>query len=591
MQSNQPITLELLDETLKKMYSEGNIIINEKSIKWIEQMSMIETTDDGKYLGIFEDFLRHVDSKEFNEKLTLFNEGKGTKIVDKILKVCVEPNIPIENVSKIITCLAFITNNNFKTKEYLYEHNIIEGIENLLIQPEIVKIIEELFSTFEYERKVTTQLTSVQFVTSLLSGLLTLVTNCEDIQKEISEKGIIELLLQLLSNGKQAPNELMTIYGSIIAIIDSYIEKSIKLLPQNTINILKELIFEAQAKGIRIMAIKALTDISDLKLEDYRSIFDELITPIEKEIERTNDEFIKQSLLLLFRSICNDEKIESYRFIPFLNSLIEMIQSTIKETMICAIEAINSIALRDDTLNILSNKVEDIVKRIQGIEGEGYSSLMLLLTNMGRTDETIRKYKTYKVTEQIIEYIKIHPHDERALLMSLSVINSISVLHENRDYLTFDLNIFEVLNDWYNVSTNQVIIFNIQQIISRLILNSSIRAEHFMNLPTALNAIIETAGYTVRLIKEKRTPQTSTREVRDVRVAYEATRILCNLINFKSEYANTIMKDPYVIYAILDLIHSHYQILKDEGNYALNRLKQYEIITDDDIKKAEASRI
>ncbi|EDR24033.1 hypothetical protein EDI_288820 [Entamoeba dispar SAW760] len=175
--------------------------------------------------------------------------------------------------------------------------------------------------------------------------------------------------------------------------------------------------------------------------------------------------------------------------------------------------------------------------------------------------------------------------------MSLSLINSISVLHENRDYLAFDLNIFVVLNDWYKISTNQVIIFNIQQIISRLILNSSHRAELFMSIPTALNAIIETAGYTVRLLKQKITPQNSTREVRDVRVAYEATRILCNLIILNSDYANTIMKDPYIIYAILDLIHSHYQILKDEGFSALNRLKQYEIITDDDINKAEANRI
>ena len=154
-----------------------------------------------------------------------------------------------------------------------------------------------------------------------------------------------------------------------------------------------------------------------------------------------------------------------------------------------------------------------------------------------------------------------------------------------------EIQIYTVLLEWYKHTTNQVIIFYNQQIISRLLLHSTERIDKFMKIEGLLDAIIETATYNVRLIKEKRTAETATRQVRDVRVAFEATRMLCNIINYKSEYANLIVQNEFSLYAINELVHSHYDILKVEGKETLDKLLSYELVTKEQLEYVNDHRI
>ena len=143
----------------------------------------------------------------------------------------------------------------------------------------------------------------------------------------------------------------------------------------------------------------------------------------------------------------------------------------------------------------------------------------------------------------------------------------------------------------YKHTTNQVIIFYNQQVISRLLLNNSTRCDKLMAVNGLIDTIIETATYNVRLIKEKRTAETATRQVRDVRVAFEATRMLCNIIKYKCEYAHIILQNEFSIYAINEMVHSHYDILKQEGSSTIEQLFKYELITKEQMDYVEEHRI
>ncbi|KAL7716224.1 Ataxin-10 domain-containing protein [Entamoeba marina] len=175
-----------------------------------------------------------------------------------------------------------------------------------------------------------------------------------------------------------------------------------------------------------------------------------------------------------------DEQIPTYKLVPHINDLLNGIGDNEQFSQQC-IEALNAIALRDDALSILSTKTTILTEKVQSSKDLVFSSLMLLLANMGRMDSTIEYYINSGIAETIINYVNDHPNDERSLMMTVSVLSAMSVRQTNRDYLAKTMNLFEVLNNWYYRTSNQVIIFNIQQVISRLILNSGERAQLFMN--------------------------------------------------------------------------------------------------------------
>ncbi|ELP93362.1 hypothetical protein EIN_057670 [Entamoeba invadens IP1] len=539
--------------------------------------------NQNEFLQILNQFLNSLDSSEFTEKLDLFTEGAGTKVLDILLSLC-QAKFDLTQISQLITCLAYVTNKNIAVKRYLYDNDIISGIQALLLNKHILTVFSQLFDKFDVEGKATSTQTNVQFVTALLSSLLTLTTNCPEIQKDLSEKGIVELLCKLYENSVDSPKELLIVFATLAAVIESYIVKSMDLLPNKIVTICKTLIFSAKTKGIRVSALRLLVSIAELKLDRFRDFFRQLLSDLMRDTPL--DYVIHQSSLLLFKTIASDKKIEAFVIIPYITQLIEIMEKEENNVSLMAIECLNQIALRDESLSIISSKVSEVVTKAKESEGNMYSTLMILLANMGRTDETIAAYRKLGVADIIVNYMNGHQTEEQSLLMSLSVLSAISVLKDNRDYLVNDVKIFEVLEKWYHYTKNQVIIFNNQQIISRLILNSPERAEVFMKVDNALNNVVETATYTVRLVKEKRTPETATREIRDVRVSYEATRIVCNLIQFKPENAVEILKDEYILFSIAELVNSRYDILRTEGGKALETIKQLKLCSEQQVDDA-----
>ncbi|KAL7716223.1 hypothetical protein QTN25_006220 [Entamoeba marina] len=241
-----------------------------------------------QYLVTLHDFLRRINNSEFTKNKTIFIDGNGHIVLDILSSTCSVQTLDLEMIGTLISCLAFITHNNNEVKEYLYKHDILNGVQSLLLHNQILVVFQKLFVDFDFSSSATSSLTNSEFVTALLSALLALTEHCEVIQKELANRGILQLLCQLLEGATKCPDELTTVFSVLLAIINIYVSDSIDLLPSNIVNILSSIMFEAQSKGISLATTIVLTSIATHKSNRFIENFIDLIPKI---VEKNQHQF------------------------------------------------------------------------------------------------------------------------------------------------------------------------------------------------------------------------------------------------------------------------------------------------------------